>query len=115
MFNGFFTHTKLIGIKFSALSLTTYDAEPAHFRSLLRVALRVEERSSHLCARQVFAIIEVVILASLEIVESNQLTFHGIIELLAFDEHVGAQHDLILLRDEGTLHKAITSFKSDVQ
>ena len=60
-------------------------------------------------------IIEVVVVTALVVVHTNHLALDRIDEVLSLDEHVRAQHDLVLLGDEGSLHEAITSFKTHVK
>uniref|UniRef100_A0A7S3HWJ3 Uncharacterized protein n=1 Tax=Favella ehrenbergii TaxID=182087 RepID=A0A7S3HWJ3_9SPIT len=61
------------------------------------------------------AVVTIVVLTPLVVVHSNQLSFHGIIEVLPFDEHVRAQDNLVLPWQVRALHEAITRFEPDVQ
>ena len=58
------------------------------------------------------AIVEIVVLTALVIVQAYQVTLHRIVEVLLVHEHVRAEYYLVLLRQEGPLHEAITSFET---
>ena len=60
------------------------------------------------------AVVEVIVLTALEVVHSNQLSFHGIVKVLALHKNVGAENDLILFRDESSLHESIAGLQADV-
>ena len=75
----------------------------------------MEECSSHLCASQVFTIIEVVVIAALIVVQSDQVPLHRIIEVFFLHKHVRAEDYLVFLGYERPLHKSVTVFISDVQ
>ena len=75
----------------------------------------MEECSSHLCASQVFTIIEVVVIAALIVVQSDQVPLHRIIEVFFLHENVRAQDYLVFLGNERPLHESVTVLISNVQ
>ena len=115
MFDGFFTDTELIGVKLGPLRLATRNAKSAHFRSLLWIALRVEKCRAYFRTRQVLAIVEVIVLATLEVVHSNKLPLHCIFEVLTLNEDIRAKNNLVLVRNESPLHESIAGLEANVQ
>jgi len=75
----------------------------------------VEEGGSDLCARQVFTVVEVVVLAALVVVKANHLSFHRVLEIPLLRQHVCAHDYLILLREKSPLQESVAGFKADLQ
>ena len=60
------------------------------------------------------AIVKAVVLTALVVVQLYHLTLHCIIEVLALDEHVRAENDLVGFWDQGSIHEAVTCLELHV-
>ena len=75
----------------------------------------MEKRRSHLCTGQVLTIIEVVIIAALIVVKSDQVALHRVLIVFLLHQNVRAEDDLIFLGYERALHKSVTVLVPYVQ
>ena len=75
----------------------------------------MEERSSHLRACQVFTIIEIVVIAALIVVQSDQVPLHRVLKIFLLHEHVRAEDYLVFLGYERPLHESVTVLVPDMQ
>ena len=75
----------------------------------------MEEGSSHLRACQVFTIIEVVVIATLIVIQSDQVPFHRVLKVFLLHEHVRAEDYLVFFGYERPLHESVTVLVPDVQ
>lgn len=63
----------------------------------------MEEGGADFSAREMLAVVKVVVLAALVVVEANQLPLESVLIVGLVVEHIGAQHDLVVFGYEGAL------------
>jgi hypothetical protein len=69
----------------------------------MRVAFGVEQSGADFSARQMLAVIKIVILTSLVVIQPNQLALKSVLIVRLLVEHIRAQHNLVVLRHKRTL------------
>ena len=112
MLYGFLSYAEFIGI----LLLLTCFRISVHIYPipLAWVALGVEEGSSHLSARQMLAVVAIIVLRAFVVVHFYQMPLHCILKVLFLGECIRAEQYLVLFRDVGPLQKSVAYNEADV-